>query len=196
MNNLKTIIKHLNKYYEEARANVERAESRVNVQGFRVPMTPAGRRAEFRKLAKEKEKATRRVYAAEKSRGIKLARITVDWKKSRMWGNCPRVSARVWSKLGEYWEGTGYANGCGYDKESSAIASALRGCPAWDFEIFHNMKKQKNASHPFCYGKQYALPAFAFGGAGVSCLHQWVNMSGLKWSEAHGRAFDYYEING
>ena len=196
MNNLKSIVKHLNKYYEEARASVERAESRFNSRGFRVPMTPAGRRAEFRKLAKEKEKATRRVYAAEKSRGIKLARINVEWKRSRTWGNCPRVSVRVWSKSGEYWEGTGYASGCGYDKESSAIASALRGCPAWDFEIFHNMKKQKTPCYPFHYDKESALPNFDFDGAGVSCLRQWVKMSGLKWSGAHGRAFDYYEING
>lgn len=196
MNNLNSIIKHLNKYYEEARANVERAESRLNARGLRIPMTPAGRRAELRRLAKEKDKATRRVYAADVSRGIKLARINVEWKRSRMWGNCPRVSVRVWSRSGEYWEGTGYASGYGYDKESAAIASALRGCPAWDFEIFHNFKKQKSASHPFYYGKKYDLPAFAFGGAGVSCLRQWVDMSGLKWNEAHGRAFDYYEING
>lgn len=190
---MKKIIAHLNRYKKKQIAAIMKATTRFDSRGCRVDMTPAGRRAELKQAEKEHQRDTARIYAADTSRGIKLAKITVEWKKSRTWGNCPRVSVRVWSKSGEYYEGTGYASGCGYDKESAAINSALNGCAAWDFEVFNNKKKD---IYPFHFSDSDALPLFDFGGCGVSCLRALVDARGLKWSEAHGRAFDYYEING
>ncbi len=189
---MKKIITHLNKYNKKQIDAIMKAVTRFDSRGIRVNMTPAGRRAELKKAEKEHKREIARIYAAKNSRGIKLTKITVEWKKSRTWGNCPRVRAQVWSKSGEYFEGTGYASGCGYDKESAAIYSAMRGCHAWDFEVFSNKKE----IYPFHFNDSDALPRFDFGGCGVSFLREFVDARGLKWSEAHGRAFDYYEIRG
>ena len=43
--------------------------------------------------------------------------IRIEWKKSRMWGSCPRIE----------WCGdlVTRASGCGYDKESAVLAELL-----------------------------------------------------------------------
>lgn len=189
---MEKLISHLNKHHTKQIAAIMKATTRYDSRGICVNMTPAGRRAELKRAEKEQQRDMSRICDAEKSRGIKQAKIVVEWKKSRTWGNCPRVSVRVWSKSGEYYEGSGYANGCGYDKESAAIYSALCGCHAWDFEVFSNKKE----IYPFHFSESDALPRFDFGGRGVSCIRALVDARGLKWNEAHGCAFDYYEING
>lgn len=49
--------------------------------------------------------------------------IGVDWVKNRTWGWNPHVSISVDSKIYQ-----GHASGCGYDKESAAVADALNSC--------------------------------------------------------------------
>lgn len=50
--------------------------------------------------------------------------IWVDWKKSRTWGANPHTELIV---NGDTYRGK--ATGCGYDKESAAIAEVLNLCP-------------------------------------------------------------------
>ena len=84
------------------------------------------------------ELATKRALKEiEKDTAAKLARldrvavapdltfisISVDWVRSRTWGNNPHAEART--NTGTF---SGTASGCGYDKESAAIAEALNQC--------------------------------------------------------------------
>ena len=93
-------------------------------------------------ISREKavELATRRALKeVEKSHAANLARleraaevstprnldIMVMWKKSRTWGANPTAEAMT-----ETARTSGFASGCGYDKESAAIANALNQNPA------------------------------------------------------------------
>lgn len=68
-----------------------------------------------RRLTKT-EKEARECCANARTYGS--ATINVEWNKSRTWGYCPRVEmmGRVVAR----------ASGCGYDKLSGALATALR----------------------------------------------------------------------
>lgn len=56
------------------------------------------------------------------------ARLALVWRKSRTWGNCPSLETLSGERLA-------YASGCGYDKESAALAEGLRFLGATEEEI-------------------------------------------------------------
>ena len=77
-------------------------------------------RAMIRKAQVEafKEKAKR------EQRPVKAITITIEWRKSRTWGNNPHAEARVEFKDGTFRRMDGFtASGCGYDKKSTVIAN-------------------------------------------------------------------------
>lgn len=47
------------------------------------------------------------------------ARLGLVWRKSRTWGFCPSLETLSGERIA-------YASGCGYDKESAALANGLR----------------------------------------------------------------------
>lgn len=193
MKNIKLLKAHCEKVYNQRIKQAKRAKFRLDGRGLRVEMTPAGLKAEIRKLEKRKAAALARIDAATVD-SIKAARITVDWKKSRYWGNCPTAEVEIWTAGGQYFNATGRASGCGYDKESAAIAQALGGLAAFDNLIFDNFRKAKNTGQPFYFRKCDALPFLEISGCGVGVLAQWVKMSGYKWTEQHGKKWDFYEF--
>lgn len=118
--------------------------------------------------------------------------ISVEWHRSRTWGNCPKVEART---TGGYF--TGSASGCGYDKESAAIAQALNQSRAV-LKALYDVKEQNiEKSNEEClgYGSGYGiLPALA-GGVGVSCFRSIFERLGYKWEcTASGKTFDVYSV--
>ena len=55
--------------------------------------------------------------------------IWVHWSHNATWGSNPTADVTVYSRTGVNFEGgTGRASGCGYDKRSAAVASALNQC--------------------------------------------------------------------
>lgn len=78
-----------------------------------------------KKLNKQLEK----ISEIENAKDLQDLDICIDWKKSYTWGWCPRAYIRSHlldqQKYNYYERSEGYASGCGYDKLSSAIASAL-----------------------------------------------------------------------
>lgn len=86
----------------------------------------------------------------------------------------------------------GSASGCGYDKESAAIASAFNQNP----EILKILYDHAEAGETFLYGVDVwaGLPSFA-GGCGVSCFYSIFEACGYTFRQvASGKMFDVYEI--
>jgi hypothetical protein len=128
-------------------------------------------RREARKEAKHVKKEQDRVEAEKNQKKVKRMIITIEWKKSRTWGWCPRATANVEYHDGRYATGEYYASGCGYCKESTVIASAFN-----DFLKYklHEVKKAKKEKAP--YGISFYvyedLPSYNFeGGVGTSCYY-------------------------
>lgn len=107
--------------------------------------------------------------------------FSVEWKKSRNWGWCPRVYSRINGFSGE-----SYASGCGYDKLSSAVSSSLRSA-SWDKFCIEHMNKLKK-----CYGfNAYdGMPSLDFGGCGISTLENALMACGWKNHDFSCRIYD------
>lgn len=106
--------------------------------------------------------------------------ITIEWKKSRMWGSNPKA----YTNYGFESESIG---GCGYCKTSTATAYALNSHKPilkllYTMEEKRLNKKIKTDRRDFIgYGSgYYALPKFE-GGVGVSSHEMIIKNLGLNW---------------
>lgn len=86
-------------------------------------------RTEAREKAKKARKQAKRaaeIESMKNQRPVKSLTITVEWKRSRMYGHNPHATASV-----EFWDGTtthqdGFTcSGCGYDKSSTVLAEVF-----------------------------------------------------------------------
>lgn len=120
--------------------------------------------------------------------------ISVEWKKSNTWGYNPTAEVCIYSENG-YEFLTGKASGCGYDKESAAIASALNQSNAIIKMLFDADKKDPDNK---VYGYRNAKDGFfphISGGVGVLCYPKDFALFGLKWKNiASGKTFDSYLV--
>ncbi len=122
--------------------------------------------------------------------------ISVEWKKSRMWGANPTAYVRVNFKGGECKNfESGSIGGCGYDKESTAISEALNYCNEL-LKLMYTKKDKKtklNNGDIFGYGSGYGLLPYFNGGVGVSCYYQIFESLGFKFEKvSSGKTFDVY----
>lgn len=92
--------------------------------------------------------------------------FTVEWIKSRTWGNCPRIR----------WQGgkVAHASGCGYDKHSTVLALALYWLP----------------EDP---GQQHRIACTA--GSGVSSIRNILAECGWTLETQNGHAEDFHTIS-
>ena len=165
------------------------------------------------------ELATKRALKEiEKDTAAKLARldrvaaapdltfisISVDWVRSRTWGNNPHAEART--NTGTF---SGTASGCGYDKESAAIAEALNQCDSV-LKVLYTLKenglraglsdKSKTAAcgrsnGDICgYGAGHGAIPYFEGGVGSSCFWSILKKCGFSTSCHHGKHSDFYSV--
>ncbi|MBQ1789284.1 MAG: hypothetical protein II008_03830 [Oscillospiraceae bacterium] len=140
-----------------------------------------------RKARKETAARLEKLGAAENAAGASWFDVNVEWTKSRTWGNIPH--AKVYAPGCNT---TGTASGCGYDKESAAIADALNSNP----EVMRILYNHIDAGGIFLYGVHVfaGIPSFQ-GGVGVSCFSHIFEALGYNWRTlASGRTFDAYEV--
>lgn len=130
---------------------------------------------------------------------IESITISVDWKKSRMWGNNAKaeIVVRYKNKTVNRFESS-RTSGCGYDKESTAIAGALNQCDGILKRLYKVKNKNTKASNRnlIGYGSGYGLlPSFE-GGVGVSCMYRICEAIGLNFENiANGNNFSVYKIS-
>ena len=101
----------------------------------------------LRKLDKREKKELDKIAAAEAAPALSFVDISVEWKKSRTWGANPSVVVRT--SDGVYY---GAASGCGYDKESAAIAEALNQSPAV-LKVLYTLKEKGLKRPPPAQGR-------------------------------------------
>lgn len=137
------------------------------------------------------ERMAARLDEIENAPDLKGISITVEWKKSRTWGMNPTATIKVWNTAGRVSIYEGKASGCGYDKESAAVASALAHCPEVS-KLLCNYKEKalrkltaaerKTAQNRdlIAYGSGYCVIPALEGGVGFSCHETIFKKCGLK----------------
>lgn len=142
---------------------------------------------------------------------VKELTITIEWKKSRMWGNNPNASVAVSFHDGTFERRDGYkCSGCGYDKESTVIAQIFN--DFLKYKLYQPRKlesriNQETVNHP--YGVYYydggtledkrdsegyiRKPCFN-GGVGTSCYYNIGKFIGGTFEHvASGKSFDVFK---
>lgn len=121
--------------------------------------------------------------------------IHVDWVKNSYWGNNPHVE--ITDDRRRYFSS---ASGCGYDKQSSAIAEALN----QSYSILKVLCDKKEAELQagktgangklIGYGSGYfAIPKFE-GGVGVESFRRIFENCGYEWKGYSGEKYDIYIV--
>lgn len=142
--------------------------------------------------------------AAANAPRISSASVTVEWAKSRTWGANPTAELL---NMGDG-RTVGHASGCGYDKESAAIAEAMNASPA-ALRILYELgeaaleRGESPRSTSACsgyhwggcigYGAGYSVLPYWEGGVGSSCFWDILKKAGYTVRHAgSGKMFDCY----
>lgn len=156
-------------------------------------------RREKRKFQKSLENDLERVASERDNKNYDNIIINIEWINSRIWGANPHVT--IWAretgvKNDDYY---GTASGCGYDKESSAVASALNnGCLL--YKLWGKVDSGEWSSAPYgvsCYTHAGLFPRPRFScGVGISCMYKIAEWLGGTFRHVSGgKMFDVYELN-
>lgn len=124
---------------------------------------------------------------AERAHEIRTADVSVEFYRSKTWGYVPRADVRGWAE-----HTSDSASGCGYDKESAAIAGAMNANP----EIMRILYDHAEKGQPFPYSVHTfaGVPSFD-GGCGVSCFRDVFDACGYEWRQvASGRTYNAYTL--
>lgn len=130
--------------------------------------------------------------------------ISVEWVRSSTWGYNPHVI--IGTNTGTYY---GKASGCGYDKESAAIANAFNRCDSV-LKALYTLKEnglragKTDESETACtgvdnrnicgYGSGYSIIPYFEGGVGASCFWSILKNCGFSTSCHHGKHIDFYSV--
>ena len=140
----------------------------------------------------EKERAAR-LHKLEMAENMELpttCSVVVTWARSRTWGMNP--TATVMADYAYNQQTTGHASGCGYDKESTAIADAINANPAIMRILYEHAEVGK--SFPYSVYVYAGLPYFD-GGCGVSCFRNVFEACGYSWKDvSHTKTSDVYML--
>lgn len=155
--------------------------------------------AEYTKKRYEKEvykdlqKDLETIEACEGAEFPETISVIVEWKKSNIWGSNPH--AEVADDKRRYF---GTASGCGYDKQSAAIANCFNQS-AQIKKILYSKKEEAlqagetGSNHEVIgYGSGYGvLPAFE-SGVGMSCFVKILQEAGYKYKYSGTGKIDSY----
>jgi hypothetical protein len=148
--------------------------------------------------SKELNKQLSRLNDIQNAKTLRSVTINITWNKSKMWGNNPTAEAIVYSEYSENFQ-SGSIGGCGYDKESTAVANVLNQSNEV-LKLLYTFKNKKcnvelKNQDVFSYGAGYGITPSIEGGVGVSCYNRIFNKVGYKFFKvSSGKTFDVYKI--
>lgn len=129
-----------------------------------------------------------KIQDIKKAGSLETLKIIVEWSRSQTWGYNPHVEAWAqYTNIGTLYN-TGSASGCGYDKESAAVASAIN-----DIMKPFILKNFSTLKYPSIYGVCDHALSFD-GGVGMSSFVKAFKACGYDVHESHGKSFDSYII--
>jgi hypothetical protein len=164
-------------------------------------------RREARKLERKKVKELKEMEAYKNQKPVKEMTITIEWKKSRMYGYCPTACAKVEHYDGTYtYIGDVKASGYGYDKESTVVATIFNA--ALRYELYRKIANEAPYGVRYYDGdgvpKKYINrdgkedfhinnPTYN-GGVGMECYYRISEFIGGELEKiASGDSFDAYK---
>lgn len=157
-----------------------------------------------KQLDAEGKKQIERIAVAEAAPELDFINVNITWRRSRTWGNNP--TAYVYTNNGST---TGSASGCGYDKESAAVAEAFNRDPSIMRALYQIKEDGLRAgltsdsprtctghdNRTICgYGAGYTVLPYFEGGVGVSCFWSILEKAGYKTRGQHGKTEDFYNV--
>lgn len=155
----------------------------------------------YKEIEKDMADYFEHLREAEQAGILKSATISIEWKRSAMWGNNPTAELQTTFEKDGY---THYSRvngssvgGCGYDKESTAAAQVLNQSPEVMKLLYDAAERQPDKKHrdALGYGSGYGILPYFEGGVGVSCFRSIFEKLGYKWEcTASGKTFDVYTI--
>lgn len=161
-----------------------------------------------KKYIKYWENATKGVLEALAVELPKQIRIDVNWKKNRTWGANP--TAEVWA--GEYLGESRSVGGCGYDKESTAIAEPFNRSKQMakiaiiakyidtKYKDMDWREKDEKGIFTYSYGVRFSIfndnGIYWEGGVGASSFMRCIETAGYKMdAQFHPKHGDFYSLS-
>lgn len=127
-----------------------------------------------------------RLDSAEKADQLNELTLTITWTRGGVYGS----QAQCVLNGAGYIEGE-RTGGCGYDKESTAVASCVNQC----FPFLKLLYQAKEDGKKLPYGSGYGILPYFEGGTGISCLESIAETIGKRFEcVADGKTFDVYRI--
>jgi len=148
------------------------------------------------------EREVSKIKAVENAGALLEVKISIEWKRSQMWGSNPKAEcwASFINKDGNHdsiYVVSGSIGGCGYDKQSTAVANCLNQINAVLQPLYAIKDGSINSkNHELLgYGSGYGILPSIEGGVGVSCYPAIFNKIGYKFKTvASGKTYDVYTI--
>jgi hypothetical protein len=202
-------IKELNRFKAELKEETD-VTAILDKWYYRSLITPAKKRAtwnlkelkaylidrEIKKINKQIADKLTHLETVSAAGTFESINITVEWKRSQTWGNNPNATAEFRGGKYDIFI-SGSIGGCGYDKESTAVAAALNQSNALLKALYIVREKDTKTELRalYGYGSGYGiLPRFE-GGVGVSCYPEIFAKIGYNWKKvSSGKTFDVYNV--
>jgi len=144
----------------------------------------------IRAEARKESKRIAKIEAEKNQLQVKQIEFSIEWKKSRTWGNNPHLEAWISFVDGTSEKYNCTASGCGYCKESTVIA-----------EVFNAFLKYKlyqipeNKAEALAYGIRIGEYKGYSGGIGVESYYRIAeNINGEFKKLASGKTYDAYKL--
>jgi len=145
-----------------------------------------------RKQARAEAKEMARIDREKNQNPVKEIRISIEWRKSRMWGNNPHLDAEVFHKDGKFSRFTATCSGCGYDKESTVISDVFNNF--LKYKLYGELKATSNDNdNGLPYGIYISQWRHFSGGIGTNCYYYIAKAIGGEFKHvARGKTYDAY----
>jgi hypothetical protein len=153
-------------------------------------------KAEARKAVREAAKHQQAVDEVKAQPRLESLTITIEWKKSRMWGMNPHATGEAITKDGRRLVGTAKASGCGYCKGSTVIANLFNQFlrhKLYDSAVLARLAIKKPYGIRLTKDTDKYLSYFE-GGIGEDCYSDISEAIGGTWKRlASTKSVDVYE---
>ena len=138
----------------------------------------------------EEQKIQAQIEAKKNQPKVAEIVISIEWKKSRMYGDNPHCEAKVYFEDGSSTRSKTYkASGCGYDKESTVISDVFN-----DYLAYKLFELDNVTSLPYGIQTKTIKPYYE-GGIGTSCYYDIAKTIGGKFEKvASGKTYDAYKF--
>jgi len=153
-------------------------------------------KAEARKAIREAVKFQKRVEEVKAQPKLESLTITIEWKKSRMWGMNPHATGEAITTDGRRLVGTAKASGCGYCKRSTVIADLFNQFlrhKLYESAVLKRLAIEKPYGISLTKDENKYLSRFE-GGIGEDCYSDISDAIGGTWKRlANTKNVDVYE---